>query len=80
MGSGRRTFLKLAASMLCSRGASAQTPFLRDLPTFDGDMASDSATRQAAANDWGREIHRPPIAVLKPASATDIARLIEGTP
>ena len=76
MGTGRRTFLKLAASMLCVRGASAQTPFLRDLPTFDGELAYDSASRQAAANDWGREIHRPPTAVLKPTSATDIARLV----
>ncbi len=76
MGTGRRTFLKLAASMLCVRGASAQTPFLRDLPTFDGELAYDSASRQAAANDRGREIHRPPTAVLKPTSATDIARLV----
>jgi hypothetical protein len=47
--------------MLCVRGASAQTPFLRDLPAFDGELAYDSATRQAAANDWGaRSIaHRP---------------------
>ena len=47
-----------------------------DLPTFDGELAYDSATRQAAASDWGREIHRPPTAVLKPTSATDIARLV----
>ena len=76
MGTARRTFLKLAASMLCVRGASAQTPFLRDLPTFDGELAYDRETREAAANDWGREIHRPPAAVLKPTSATDVARLV----
>ena len=76
MGTGRRTFLKLAASTLCVRGGSAQTPFLRNLPKFDGEVAYDSAIRQAAANDWGHEIHRPPTAVLKPASATDIARIV----
>lgn len=46
------------------------------LPLLDGVLYTDSATRNAAADDFGHIVHRQPIAVLKPGSIDDIIRLV----
>src|SRR5262245_25210404 len=75
----RRAFLKQTA-LLVGAGAglraAAQTATLRDVPRFDGELRHDEDALRAAANDWGGSVHRRPLAVLRPASATDVSRLV----
>lgn len=47
-----------------------------DLATLRGELLTDEASRQAAAVDFGRMVHRLPIAVLKPASVQDVVELV----
>jgi FAD/FMN-containing dehydrogenase len=47
-----------------------------DFPAFDGVLLLDDASRAAAADDFGHLVHRQPLAVLKPASVSDVVKLI----
>jgi len=49
---------------------------LDHLPHLDGVLRTDTAALAAAAEDYGRFIHRQPVAVLEPGSVQDIARVI----
>src|SRR3989442_10473815 len=51
-------------------------PLAPDFPTFDGILTTDDAARQAAADDFGHIVHRPPVAVLFPGSTDDIVKLM----
>ncbi len=55
--------------------AQSREPF-DDLPPLDGRLLLDNPTLEAFADDWGHYIHRPPLAVLKPNSVQDIARMV----
>ena len=46
------------------------------LPDLDGALYTDSRSRREAADDFGHIVHRTPVAVLRPGSAEDIARMI----
>jgi len=48
-----------------------------DFPVFDGVLLLDDASRAAAADDFGHLIHHQPLAVLKPASVSDVVKLIK---
>jgi cytokinin dehydrogenase len=46
------------------------------LPPLDGVLALDDASRDAAAIDFGRLVQERPLAVLKPGSVRDLARVL----
>lgn len=46
------------------------------LPPLDGVLYTDSATRDAAADDFGHLVRRYPIAVLKPGSVKDVVKIV----
>src|SRR5437764_7698079 len=48
----------------------------RSVPSFDGALVFDEASRAAAADDFGHIVNRAPAAVLRPASAADVAAAI----
>jgi cytokinin dehydrogenase len=84
----RREFVKrlaggaalLALQPSCSSLAPSLPPgqLLRnDLTNLDGTLLFEDAALQAAANDFGRIVHRLPIAVLKPSSTQDIVKLVQ---
>src|SRR5215216_4300180 len=52
------------------------TALAEDFPNFDGVLLLDDASRAAAADDFGHLVHRQPLAVLKPASVSDVVKLI----
>jgi cytokinin dehydrogenase len=47
-----------------------------DLKDLSGELSFDEAVLQTAANDFGRVVHKKPIAVLRPGDAQDIAKLV----
>jgi FAD/FMN-containing dehydrogenase len=47
-----------------------------DFPAFDGVLLLDDASRAAAGDDFGHLIHRQTLAVLKPASVSDVVKVI----
>ena len=47
------------------------------LPTLDGVLSTDENIVEQARTDFGYIIYRKPIAVLKPASVSDIIRIIK---
>jgi FAD/FMN-containing dehydrogenase len=47
-----------------------------ELPRLDGSLHLDEATRAAYAQDFGQIVHERPLAVLKPGSVQDIARMV----
>lgn len=49
---------------------------LRDLPPLDGTVHLDSASRTAAADDFGHIVHHEPVAVLSPGSVDDIMAMV----
>jgi cytokinin dehydrogenase len=51
-------------------------PDLDHLPHLDGVLHTDEAALTEASGDYGRFVHRRPIAVLEPASVRDIARIV----
>lgn len=55
--------------------AAAAAPLVA-LPHLDGTVVSDPGSLAAAATDAGNIIHRIPIAVLRPGSAEDVARMV----
>ena len=46
------------------------------LPPLDGTLTTDPASLAAAADDFGHIIHRTPVAVLRPGSVEDVAKLV----
>ena len=46
------------------------------LPPLDGTLTVDPAALAAAADDFGHIIHRTPVAVLRPSSVEDVAKLV----
>ena len=82
MTTDRRTFLgaslgATATIASCTNGfmGTAQADPDR-APDLGGDISWDPGVRAAAADDFGRLIHRQPRAVFKPRSGADIARLM----
>lgn len=58
-----------------SAGDTHGTPFA-DLPRLDGELSFDPATRKEYAKDYGQIVHEQPLAVLRPGSVDDIARMV----
>src|SRR5262245_13156111 len=48
-----------------------------DLKDLSGELSFDDAVLQTAADDFGRVVHKKPIAVLRPGGAHDIAKLLQ---
>jgi cytokinin dehydrogenase len=48
-----------------------------DLKGLSGEWSFDEAVLQTAADDFGRVVHKKPIAVLRPNDAQDIAKLVQ---
>lgn len=46
------------------------------VPRLDGELLTDPASLAAAADDFGHYIHRTPRAVLKPASTSDVVKMV----
>jgi cytokinin dehydrogenase len=82
----RRTFTKVLAGTavagfhLGSRSwvadaAPPDGPFHR-LPHLDGEVVLDDAARDAAGQDFGQIVFERPVAVLRPGSIDDVARML----
>jgi cytokinin dehydrogenase len=56
--------------------ASGRVKAAQGFPPFDGQLLTDEASLAAAADDYGHYIHRRPLAVLRPGSVEDVARLL----
>ena len=78
----RRSFLGLSATAIAAsalgtgRAAAAEAAPLPGLPRFAGRIRWTSRHLAAAAEDWGRQVHRLPAAVLRPASVGDLVRAV----
>ncbi len=48
-----------------------------DLKSLSGELSFDDAALQAAADDFGRVVHKKPAAMLRPADVHDIAKLVQ---
>jgi hypothetical protein len=59
--------------------ATGRTKLAAGFPSFDGQLLTDAASLDAAAEDYGHFISRRPMAVLRPGSVEDIVRLIDFT-
>jgi FAD/FMN-containing dehydrogenase len=75
----RRAFLALVLGALggraagqAQRGAGASPA----PPRFEGQLASTARHLRAAADDWGRAVHRMPAAVLRPRTVGDVVRAV----
>jgi FAD/FMN-containing dehydrogenase len=49
---------------------------LARVPPLDGTLTTDPTARAAAADDFGHIVHETPLAVLRPGSVEDIARMV----
>ncbi|WNG45763.1 FAD-binding protein [Archangium minus] len=49
---------------------------LKQLPGFSGEVLSSPDERQRTAEDFGHFVHEVPLAVIRPRSAEDIARVV----
>jgi len=47
------------------------------LPPLDGVLLLDTASREAAAEDFGHVVYRMPVAVLQPGSVADIVTMVQ---
>ena len=56
--------------------AGADTTAVIDVPPLDGELLTDAASLDAAADDFGHIVHRRPFAVLRPASVDDIVTMV----
>lgn len=52
------------------------TALAKDFPDFDGELLTDDASLDAAADDFGHTVSRRPVAVLRPGSVGDVVLLI----
>lgn len=68
-------FNAVTASWVTQAQAHAPSDF-HSLPSLDGTLHLDDATRAEYANDFGNIVHEQPLAVLKPASVDDIRSLL----
>jgi cytokinin dehydrogenase len=50
---------------------------LHRIPSLDGVLLTDRASRRLVADDYGHLVHRVPGAVLRPASVDDIVRIVD---
>jgi len=57
-------------------GGQPPGPDTIEIPSLDGELVTDAATREQAADDFGHIVHRAPIAVLVPGSVEDIVKMI----
>lgn len=57
-------------------GSANAAPTLAGIPALDGELVTDPASLAPFANDVGGAIHETPVAVLRPGSAEDIAKMI----
>jgi cytokinin dehydrogenase len=82
----RRSFIRRVAAVgllpgvLPSRVARAENPtrkLLGDLPSLDGHVHMEEADRQLVAADYGGHVSRLPMAVLRPGTARDVARMVD---
>src|SRR4030095_3353683 len=48
-----------------------------DLKDLSGELSFDEAVLQTAADDFGRVVHKKPMAVPRPSDAQDIAKLVQ---
>ncbi len=62
-------------SWVTAAGAAAGPDF-EGLPPLDGTLHLDDATLTAYAEDFGQIVHERPLAVLRPGSVEDIARMV----
>lgn len=46
------------------------------VPPVDGELLTDDASREAAAEDFGHIVHRRPAAVLRPGSVNDVVVMV----
>ena len=46
------------------------------VPRLDGDLRTDPASLEQAADDFGHLVRRPPVAVLRPGSVDDVVAMI----
>ncbi|MCA1452378.1 FAD-binding protein [Bradyrhizobium sp. BRP22] len=81
MSPDRRTLLRagLGVTAAFASGAHMNTPIHanpNDGPRLKGELSHDGTVRAAAADDFGRIVHKPPRAVLRPAESEDIATLM----
>ena len=78
----RRTFLSAglgATAIVAARPNGLMTAARAhpgSLPPTSGDLSSDPGVRAAAAQDFGRLVHKQPRAVFRPASSADITNLM----
>ncbi len=56
--------------------AQAATGAVVSVPGLDGELVTDAAALDEAADDFGHIVHRRPIAVLRPGSYEDVAKLV----
>jgi cytokinin dehydrogenase len=68
-------FNAVTASWVTQAQAHAQADF-HGLPSIDGTLHLDEATRTEYADDFGGIVHEQPLAVLKPRSVDDIRHLL----
>ena len=66
----------LALQPAWNHPAAAQS-LRNDLKDLSGELSFDEAVLQTAADDFGRVVHKKPIAVLRPCDAQDIAKLLQ---
>ncbi len=57
-------------------GATEKPRGLEALPSLDGTLSTDEATRTSVSTDMGNIVHIRPAAVLKPASVADVQKMI----
>jgi cytokinin dehydrogenase len=84
---GRRTFLAGAAALAVVgfdpvrrtwlSEAHAKKPGGIAIPGLDGELTLDPAALAEAADDFGHIVSRTPVAVLRPASANDIMKMVK---
>jgi cytokinin dehydrogenase len=55
---------------------SAQSTGSEELPMFDGTVMRDDASRDSYAQDYGQIVHERPLAVLRPGSVEDVAKMV----
>jgi cytokinin dehydrogenase len=85
-GLSRRTFARAVAGAAVvgfhgglgswvTASADGGSPFDR-VPSLDGTLLLDEATRRAYAQDFGQIVSEEPVAVLRPGSVRDISRML----
>jgi cytokinin dehydrogenase len=78
--SSRRSFLRACGLILpvlaTEQRPPSRTPFARPLSEISGELLTEDQARRAASDDWGHAVARSPVAVVRPASIEDVARVV----